>query len=45
MAILTTCDLPSRNDAIHLNKQAWTSKNLSLSSKIHMMVHKVELPF
>ena len=23
-AILTICDLPSRNDAIHLNKQGWT---------------------
>ena len=28
VAILTTCDLPSRNDAIHLNKQEWTN-NLS----------------
>ena len=30
VAILTTCDLNSRNDAIHLNKQEWTN-NLSLS--------------
>ena len=26
-AILTTYDLPSRNEAIHLNKQGWTSDN------------------
>ena len=29
-AILTTYDLPSRNDGIHPNKQEWTN-NLSLS--------------
>ena len=34
VAILTTCDLASRNDAIHLNKQGWTSNNFSLSNKI-----------
>ena len=28
------CDLPSRNDAIHLNKQGWTSNNLILSNRI-----------
>ena len=34
VATLTTCDLPSRSDAIHLNKQGWTSNNLSLFNKI-----------
>ena len=28
VAILTTCNLPSRNDAIHLTKQGWTSNKL-----------------
>ena len=34
MRKITTCDLPSRNDAIHLNKQGWTSNNLILSKRI-----------
>ena len=38
-AILTTCDLPSRNDVIQLNKQGCTSNNLSLSNRIRWSIY------
>ena len=34
MGKISTCDLPSRNDALHVNEQGWTSNNLILSYSI-----------